>query len=158
MLKRVASQNISCPAWHSRPSPHRDELSRPTAPRPTSSPRRRRGLRPRDRHVTAGRCLPFLLSVWTALPLSHPAWQTASTAGPSHLARFAVVLSVPPDFPGGPQPLEGGDGAFSRALDQARHTRGGENRRECCRSRDSPTCPCKSEISSHIFFNLMNLF
>ena len=28
----------------------------------------------------------------------------------------------------GPQPPEGGDGAFSRASDQARHTRDGENR------------------------------
>lgn len=54
--------------------------------------------------------------------------KTASTAGPSHPARFAVAPSVHLTSLWGPQPPEGGDGAFSRALDQAHHTRDGENR------------------------------
>lgn len=94
------------------PDPALTGLSSPVPrPRdPTSSPRSRRGLRPRAHHVTAGRCPPLLLSMGTTLPHSHPAWRTASTAGPPHLARFAVVPSVPPDFPVGPTASRGREG------------------------------------------------
>lgn len=149
------------------PDPARTGLSSPVPrPRdPTSSPRSRRGLRPRARHVTAGRCPPFLLSMWTALPHSHPAWRTASTAGPPHLARFAVVPSVPPAFPAGPTASRGREWSFLQSFGPGTsYSCRGEQAASAhlhwghCHSSDSPMCPCKSEISSHISFFQLNEF